>query len=43
MLRARLGRDTKPSALCADHQSSRSLQLLFQRRIALADAEATAD
>ena len=43
VLRARLGRDTKPSVLCANHQSSSSLQLLFQRRIALADAKATAD
>jgi hypothetical protein len=42
MLRARLGRGTKPSALCTDHQSSSSLQLIFQRRIAVADAEATA-
>ena len=31
-LRARLGRDTRPHALCPDHQSSNSLQLLFQRR-----------
>lgn len=43
MLRARLGRDAKPSVLCADHQSSSSLQLLFQRRIALTNAEATGD
>jgi hypothetical protein len=42
-LRARLGRDTKPNVLCTDHQSSSSLQLLFQRRIALADAKATGD
>ena len=36
-LRARLGRDTKPNVLCADHQSSSSLQLLFQRRTATPD------
>ncbi len=42
-LRARLGRGTKPHVLCADHQSSGSLQLLFQRRTALAGAEATYD
>lgn len=42
-LRARLGRDTKPHALCPDHQSSNSLQLLFQRRTALASVEATDD
>jgi hypothetical protein len=41
-LRARLGRGTKPHVLCADHQSSGSLQLLFQRRTALAGAEAAA-
>jgi hypothetical protein len=35
-LRARLGRDTKPHVLCADHQSSHSLQLLFKRSAALA-------
>jgi hypothetical protein len=35
-LRARLGRGTKPHALCPDHQSSNSLQVLFQRRTALA-------
>jgi hypothetical protein len=35
-LRARLGRDTKPHVLCAEHQSSRSLQLLFQRLTAVA-------
>jgi len=35
-LRARVGRDTKPHVLCPDHQSSHSLQLLVQRRIALA-------
>lgn len=35
-LRARLGRDTKPHVLCADHQSSRCLQLLYQRRTARA-------
>jgi hypothetical protein len=35
-LRARLGRGTKPLALCSDHQSSNSLQVLFQRRTALA-------
>jgi hypothetical protein len=40
MLRARLGRDTKPNVLCADHQSSSSLQLLFQRRISLAAKDA---
>jgi hypothetical protein len=34
-LRARLGRGTKLYVLCADHQSSSSLQALFQRRIAL--------
>ena len=34
-LRARLGRGTKPHALCADHQSSNSLRLLFQRRTAV--------
>lgn len=33
-LRARLGRDTKPYVLCAEHQSSRCLQLLYQRRTA---------
>jgi hypothetical protein len=42
-LRARLGRDTKPHVLCADHQSSNSLQLLFQRRTALAGVEPTRD
>jgi hypothetical protein len=42
-LRARLGRGTKPHVLCADHQSSGSLQLLFQRRTAMADTEAAAD
>jgi hypothetical protein len=43
-LRARLGRGTKPRVLCADHQSSGSLQLLFQRgTAALAGAEAAAD
>ena len=42
-LRARLGRDTKPHALCADHQSSHSLRLLFQRRTALAGGEAADD
>jgi hypothetical protein len=42
-LRARLGRDTKPHVLCADHQSSSSLQLLFQRRTALMGAEAADD
>lgn len=41
-LRARLGRGTKPHALCADHQSSGSLQLLFQRRTATAGAAASA-
>jgi len=35
-LRARLGRDTRPHALCADHQSSHCLQLLYQRRTARA-------
>lgn len=40
-LRARLGRDTKPNVLCADHQSSSSLKLLFQRRTATVAAEAT--
>jgi len=35
-LRARLGRDTKPRVLCADHQSSHCLQLLYQRRTACA-------
>jgi len=36
ILRARLGRDTKLYVLCADHQSSSNLQMLFQRRTALA-------
>lgn len=40
-LRARLGRGTKPHVLCANHQSSGSLQLLFQRRTALAGPEAS--
>ena len=35
-LRARLGRGTKLYVLCADHQSSSSLQALFQRRSASA-------
>jgi hypothetical protein len=39
-LRARLGRGTKLHILCADHQSSSNLQVLFQRRTALAGAEA---
>lgn len=42
-LRARLGRGTKPHALCPNHQSSNSLQVLFQRRIALAGVEAGND
>lgn len=42
-LRARLGRGTKPHALCTDHQSSSSLQLLFQRRMTLEGAAATGD
>lgn len=37
-LRARLGRGTKLYVLCADHQSSSSLQALFQRRITVAGA-----
>lgn len=32
-LRARLGRGTKPIALCTHHQSTRSLQTLFERRL----------
>ena len=40
-LRARLGRGTKPHVLCAEHQSSGSLQLLFQRRAAVAGTQAT--
>lgn len=35
-LRARLGRGTKPRVLCADHQSSHCLQLVYQRRTACA-------
>ena len=35
-LRARLGRNTKPIALCTYHQSTRSLQTLFERRLAQA-------
>jgi hypothetical protein len=35
-LRARLGRDTRPRALCAEHQSSHSLQLLYQQLTARA-------
>ena len=42
-LRARLGRGTRPYALCTDHQSSSSLQLLFRRGTALAGAEAADD
>ena len=33
-LRARLGRNTKLFVLCRKHQSSSSLQTLFQRRLA---------
>jgi len=32
-LRARLGRDTKLFVLCREHQSTSSLQVLFQRRM----------
>lgn len=42
-LRARLGRGARPYALCTDHQSSSSLQLLFQRGTALAGVEAADD
>ncbi len=42
-LRARLGRDTKPYVLCADHQSSRILQQLFQRSAAFPRVAATDD
>jgi hypothetical protein len=35
-LRARVGRDSKPHVLCAEHQSSHSLQLLVERRTSLA-------
>ena len=35
-LRARLGRNTKLIALCTQHQSTRSLQTLFERRLARA-------
>lgn len=42
-LRARLGRGTRPYALCTNHQSSSSLQLLFLRDTALAGAGATDD
>lgn len=40
-LRARLGRGTRPYALCTSHQSSSSLQLLFRRGLELAGAQAT--
>jgi hypothetical protein len=40
-LRARLGRDTKPYVLCADHQSSRILQQLLQRSAAFPRVDAT--
>ena len=33
-LRARLGRKTKPVVLCTQHQSTKSLQTLFERRLA---------
>ena len=33
-LRARLGRETKLFALCTKHQSTKSLQTLFERRLA---------
>ena len=42
-LRARLGRGTKPYALCADHQSSSSLQTLFRRYTAQTTAVAPDD
>jgi hypothetical protein len=32
-LRARLGRDTQLFILCADHQSTKSLQILFRKRV----------
>jgi hypothetical protein len=41
-LRARLGRGTRPHALCCEHQSSGSLRLLFQRSAALAETKASA-
>ena len=33
-LRARLGRDTRPFVLCREHQSTSSLQRLYQQRLA---------
>lgn len=34
-LRARVGRNTKLVVLCTQHQSTRNLQTLFERRLAL--------
>ena len=42
-LRARLGRGTTPYALCTDHQSLSSLELLFRQGTPLAGAEAADD
>lgn len=39
-LRARLGRDTQLFILCRDHQSTTSLQKLFQQRLARQAASA---
>lgn len=39
-LRARVGRNTKLVVLCTQHQSTRNLQTLFERRLALASESA---
>jgi hypothetical protein len=39
-LRARVGRNTKLVVLCTQHQSTRNLQALFERRLALAPESA---
>jgi hypothetical protein len=39
-LRARVGRNTKLVVLCTQHQSTRNLQALFERRLALAPGSA---
>ncbi len=39
-LRARVGRNTKLVVLCTQHQSTRNLEALFERRLALAPESA---